>query len=316
MTYDFEFGNGIGRFRASLFAALILILASCNSTDSFTPAGTDDPQAIDADQPVVASLATAYAGGIPFGNFRLPTTELGSRYNGITRNIDPNQLRDELAAIKSRGGKIALALAGPERYYKDSYGHFSLTKWKARVDRYKYINFSSYITDGTIIGHFMIDEPQDPKNWNNQPVAQSTLEAMAKYSKLRWPGMVTIVRSRPDYLDNWTGNYQYLDAAWAQYAANMVPNVNDFITTNVAKAKAKGLALIVGMNILYGSPTKTAMSANQIRYYGSALLSSSYPCAFINWRYEDWYMSKSSIKDAMSYLRSKAQSRGFKSCRS
>jgi hypothetical protein len=316
MTYDFEFGNGIGRFRAPLFAALILILASCNSTDSFTPAGTDDPTAIDGSLPDVASLSTAYAGGIPFGHFRLPTSELGSRYNGITRNIDPNNLRDELAAIKSRGGKIALALAGPERYYKDSNGHFSFTKWKARLDRYKDINFSSYVTDGTVIGNFLIDEPQDPKNWNNQPISPSTLEAMAKYSKQRWPGMVTIVRTWPDYLDNWSGTYYYLDAAWAQYAANRWPNVYDFLTSNVAKAKAKGLALIVGMNILYGSPTREAMSANQIRYYGSALLSSSYPCAFISWMYADWYMSKSSIKDAMSYLRSKAQGRNFKSCRS
>jgi hypothetical protein len=316
MTYNFEFGNGMARLRAPLFAALILILASCNSTDSFTPASTDDPEAIDGGGPAVPSLAISYAGGIPFGHFRLPTYQLGSRYNGITRNIDPKNLRDELAAIKSRGGKIALALAGPERYYKDSDGHFSLTKWKARVDRYKDVNFSSYITDGTVIGHFLIDEPQDPKNWNKRPVSPSTLEAMAKYSKQRWPGMVTIVRTWPDYLDNWSGTYYYLDAAWAQYAANRFPNVNDFITTNVAKAKAKGLALIVGMNILKGSPTKGAMSAKQLRYYGSALLSSSYPCAFISWMYADWYMSKSSIKDAMSYLRSKAQSRGFKTCRS
>jgi hypothetical protein len=314
MTYDFEFGNGIGRLRASLFAALILILASCNSTDSFTPTGTDDPQVIDQGEPAVASLATAYAGGIPFGHFRLPTTELGSRYNGITRNIDPNRLRDELAAIKSRGGKIALAMAGPERYYKDSYGHFSFTKWKARVDRYKSINFSSYITDGTIIGNFLIDEPQDPKNWNNRPIPPSTLEAMAQYSKQRWPSMVTIVRTWPDYLDNWSGTYHYLDAAWAQYAANRWPNANDFATTNINKAKAKGLALIVGMNILYGSPTRGPMSPNQIRSYGSALLNSTYPCAFISWMYTDKYMSQSGVKDAMSYLRSKAQSRGFKTC--
>jgi hypothetical protein len=42
--------------------------------------------------------------------------------------------------------------------------------------------------------------------------------------------------SYPDYLDNYGGDYQHLDAARAQYVAFRWPNVDDFIASNVAKA--------------------------------------------------------------------------------
>jgi hypothetical protein len=212
---------------------------------------------------------------------------------------------------------VVLTFSGNERNYKDANGHFSLTKWKARVDRYKDINFSSYISDGTIIGHWLVDEPQDPTNWNGTRISQSTLEEMAKYSKQRWPDMVTIVRTWPDYLDDWSGDYYYLDAAWAQYVAKRFPDLSAFVSSNVSKAKAKGLALVVGLMLTKGSPTGGYMSASQIETYGSALLSNSYPCAFISYQYGDYaesYLTSSSIENAMDVLRAKAQNHGSKSC--
>jgi hypothetical protein len=206
-------------------------------------------------------------------------------------------------------------LAGNERYYKDSDGHFSLTKWKARVDRFRRVNFSSYINDGTIIGHYLIDEPHDAANWNGRTIPGATLEEMAKYSKGIWPGMVTVVRSWPDYLDNFSVSYHYLDAAWAQYSYRF-GDPSSFISSNVSKARGKGLALIVGLNVIKGgNPKGTNMTATEVKSWGSTLLSSSYPCAFISWQYNTTYLSSSSIKDAMMTLRNKAENRSFKTCR-
>jgi hypothetical protein len=232
------------------------------------------------------------------------------------RNIHPGHLLRELRAIKARGGKVALMFAGPEWHYQARGHHFSLTEWKARVDRFKKVNFSSYIKDGTIIGHYLIDEPNDPANWGGRPVPPATLEEMAKYSKRRWPGMATIVRTSPEYLDNYRGRYRYLDAAWAQYVYHRWPNTREYINSNVAKAKSKGLALIVGMNVIHGgSRRRTAMTANQVRTFGSILLESSYPCAFISWQYRDSYMRNRGVQEAMAHLRNKARNRGFKTCR-
>jgi hypothetical protein len=314
MTFKFAWRET--RHRALLVAALVLTLASCNSSDLLN--SPNDPEAVDGQSvsgTEVPSLAVGYAGGIPFGMFKLPVTEFNGRFNGAMRNFDPKILVRELAAIKSRGGKVVLMFAGPERHYIDGSHHFSMTKWKARIDRFKGVNFGSYIKDGTIIGHYLIDEPNDPRNWGGRPVSPATLEEMARYSKSRWPGMVTIVRTSPDYLSSYRGSYRYLDAAWSQYVIHRWPNVSAFISSNASKAKAKGLGLITGLNVIHGgSRPRTPMTASQVRTYGSALLNSTYPCAFISWQYRDSYMS-SAVRDAMSDLRRKAQSRGFKTCR-
>lgn len=323
MPHSFKLSRRIARFRAAALVALLLSASACGDSfdpETSTPADDQDQtttlggavETVPLDGP---SLATAYAGGIPFGHFSLPNAEVGSMYNGMQRNIWPSYLKSNLATIKSRGGKVTLMFAGPEKYYKNADGTFSLAKWKARIDMYKNIDFDSYIADGTIIGHYLIDEPQDRNNWAGTQVSQKTLEEMARYSKQLWPNMVTIVRTWPDYLDDYSGSYTYLDAAWAQYAANRFPNAQDFVNSNVAKAKAKGLALIVGLNLRDGSPTKGNMSASQVKSYGSALLNNTYPCAFINWKYDDNYLSTTAMKDAMRSLRTQAENRASKTCK-
>ena len=328
MTHSFKLSRRIARLRAPALATLIFSFVGCNSTDSLNPESSTPPtaaqpgseagvQVVPVDDSMLASSQTmlassSFAGGIPIGTSAQPTSWFGSLYNGALRNIWPNSLVSELAAIKSRGGKVVLMFAGSERYYKDASGHFSLTKWKQRVDRFRSTNFSSYVNDGTIVGHYLIDEPQDPTNWNGQPVPPSTVDAMGQYSKSIWPNLVTIVRVVPSYFP---GNPHYVDAAWAQYLAKR-GNVYDYIKKNVTDAQNRGLALIVGLNVIKGgNPNGTNMNATEVQTYGSALLSSSYPCAFISWQYNSTYLSSSSIKSAMDVLRNKAQNRAAKTCR-
>jgi hypothetical protein len=340
MAHIFEFAARKTRLRALLFTAMAFAFVGCDSSDSMSPdtaapvagpeivnvddAPADAPATIDmfndadADGASLAETSfstVSYAGGIPFGTFALPTSSFGTYYNGAMRNIYPQYLMSHLAAIKARGGKVVLNLAGGEDRFQDSRGNFSLTKWKASVDRFRNVNFSSYIKDGTIIAHFLLDEPSNTARWNGHVVSYSTLEEMARYSKARYPSMATVVRTYPTWLANYSGTYHYLDAAWAQYVYRF-GDVGTFIRANISKAQQKGLALIVGLNVLKGGPNKTKMTASQVKSWGSTLIASSYPCAFISWQYNSTYLSTSSIKDAMKYLRLKAQNRSFKSCRS
>jgi hypothetical protein len=166
----------------------------------------------------------------------------------------------------------------------------------------------------------MIDEPHDPRNWRGTTVSRQTLDAMAKYSKSLWPKMATIVRSWPAYLKGY--RYSYLDGAWAQYATRF-GSVSAFLNKNVAEAKSARLSLTVGLNQL--AVTKTgglrgyysgfgSLTASQLKSYGAALLNDSYPCAFLNWRYQDRYMARSDIKAALAYLGGKARNKPFKTC--
>ena len=320
MTHSFKLSRRMARLRLPMVTALVVAFTACdnmNAPDAGIPPGSQGLSIADstADTLAVAdglSLSSSFTGGIPMGLFAMPTTWFGTRYNGALRTIGPQNLKTELAAIKARGGRIVLMMAGTESNYKDGSGHFSLTKWKQRIDRFRGINFSSYISDGTIIAHYLIDEPQDPSNWHGQPIPPSTVDEMGRYSKQLWPGLATVVRTAPKYF---TSNPRYVDAAWAQYLARF-GDVNSYIRQNVADAQRRGLALIVGLNIRHGGmPNGTTMSSSEVVKYGSALLSNSYPCAFISWQYMSAYLSTGAMKDAMDQLRRKAQSRSARACR-
>ena len=323
MTENFVFSRRLACIRAPLVAALFLTLTSCHSTDPLRdPTGVDDGSV--PGETKDPSLAVAWAGGIPFGVFALPTSQLGSTYNGVVRNAriwvetgGAANFKNQLAAIKSKNAKVFLQLTGNHQYYLDSDGHFSMTKWKDRLNMFKSIDFSSYINDGTIIAHYLIDEPNDPKNFGGIKVSPATVEAMAKYSKQLWPGMATVARSESSYFVSSSISYQYLDAAWAQYATRK-GDVFDFINRNVADAQKEGLALVTGLNVDKGGDSGANMTATQIKTFGSALLSSSYPCAFISWEYDglEAYLATTAVKDAMKSLRAKAQNRNFKTCKS
>jgi hypothetical protein len=306
MTHTFEFARWATRFRALLVVAFATAFAGCDNdrlTNTSDPAETADPVSItDAD------FAGSFRGGIPMGTFAQPTHTIGSRYNGALRVIWPKYLRQELAAIKARGGRVVLSFSGSERHYKTR-GRFDLAKWKARVSRYRGVDFSSYVRDGTIIGHYLIDEPNDPENWG-RPIPPSTLEEMAKYSKQLWPNLTTVVRVEPGYLGS---RHRYLDVAWAQYVHRKGTAAN-YIKRNVADAQRRGLGLIVGLNIRKGGPRGRAMTPSEITSWGTTMLSSSYPCAFISWQYTS-ALSSRAMGAAMDVLRRRAQSRSTKSCR-
>lgn len=323
-------------FSAALTLACALLIGGCADGRSFDAessvsaepqvglegVGTSDSpwltdEALTAAVPTTTSGAppvasASFSGGIPMGTTALPVTQFGATYNGAVANIAPENLLSSLAGIKARGGKVILMLVGNDQYYKSADGTFSLTKWKQRVDRFKRINFSSYLSDGTVAGHYIIDEPNDPANWNGRPIPPSTVEDMAKYSKSLWPTMATIARAEPTYLK---GSHPYLDAAWAQYVYRKGP-VADFIRTRVAEAQSQRLALVVGLNVIKGGVNGSKMTASQILSWGTTLLGSTYPCAFISWQYDAKFLSSAGIKSAMDALRQKAEKRTAKSCRS
>ncbi len=281
-------------------------------------AGPDPAAASTADG---LSHLNAFRGGIPFGTFHLPRALYGKGFNGSLANISRWELIAYLETARKTGTKVIVTFSGNERHFRTASGAFSLSMWKQRVNRYKGVNLSPYIKDGTLVGHYLIDEPHDPANWAGRTVPRATLDEMAKYSKQLWPTLPTVVRSWPKYLKGY--NYRYLDAAWAQYSARFGA-VSTFMRDNVRDAKASGLALVIGMNQLAGGNSsglsgyyagRYSMSASQLRNWGATMLADSYACAFLSWQYNARYMNRWDIKSAGTYLAGKARARATKSCR-
>jgi hypothetical protein len=259
--------------------------------------------------------------GIPFGPYHLPPELYGAGFSGSLLAARPDSLLIALQDARRASARILIGLTGSESRLLGEDGHFSLEVWKRRVDRFRGVDLSSYIEDGTIIGHYIMDEPHDPTNWGGRVVSRSDIDEMARYSKELWPSMLTIIRGKPDYLKGY--QYKYLDAAWAQYTVRF-GSIEGFISANVQDAQASGLTLVAGLNVLNGgSPTsgipgtragKYGMSPSELKAWGGALLAEPYICAFIVWKYDSQYFSRPAIKAAFEDLEQVARSYPKKSC--
>jgi hypothetical protein len=291
--------------------ALVLLLAAalgCESTDRISPTAPESGLSA-AKAPVSGGTA-----GIPFGAFAQPLSLYGSIYTGGHLNPEkPESLLSKLATIRAAKARVILALAGGPGNYTDPGGSFNFDEWKQRQDRYAGVDFSSYIADGTVVGNFLIDQPNCPSCWGGQVIPQATVEAMAQYSKSLWPDMKTIARADPTWLDDYPDPYVYLDAGWAQYVMRK-GDVNTYLSDNVQASQSKGLGLIVGLNLLDGGPNQESLTASQLKDFGSVLLGSSLACAFISWRYDAAYYARTDIKSALELLSKKAKRHAATSC--
>jgi hypothetical protein len=146
---------------------------------------------------------------------------------------------------------------------------------------------------------------------------------MAAYSKELWPGMTTFARVVPSWLAAAPVTYTHLDAGWLQYTAGK-GDVNQLVAAEIAVAKQKRLGLIVGMNVMTGGngssrirgiPSGWAMSATEVRTYGTALLNQSYACGFYMWNHNTSYFGRSDIKAVSTDLSATARIHVKTSCR-
>jgi hypothetical protein len=295
--------------RATLLALFLLACTACDRTDRVTSNTSNDPP--DA----TVTFASSGVTGIPFGPSALPVSLYGSIYTGSLINpVQPESLLSLLAAIRAAKGRVVLALSGGPLQYTNADGTFNFDLWKTRVARYGGIDFGSYISDGTVIGHYLIDQPNCSSCWGGQAIPQDMVEAMAQYSKSIWPGMTTIARAEATWLSGYAGQYVSLDAGWAQYVVRK-GDVNTFLADNVAAAQSEGLGLVVGLNLLKGNADLSSLSASQVKSFGSVLLGSSYACAFISWQYDPTYFAQTDIKSALELLSKKAKRHAPTSCR-
>lgn len=301
--------------------------------DSTVPAPVPGPDSTLA-PPVDSSgidgviVSTSSHPGIAFGTFNMEGPQLGTVHTGSLRaGTIPTSFLPILAEAKAKGARLVIKLTGgSQSHVKNDDGTFSLTKWKALVDKYKAVttSFGPYIADGTIIGHYLIDEPNMAHRWGGKVIPQATIEAMAKHSKQIFPTMHTLVRVVPTWLASAPVTYTYLDAGWAQYTA-VKGDAARWVAAEVSAAKSKGLGIVVSLNVLNGGngssgirgteSGKYSMSANELRSYGGALLAQSYTCAFYQWMYNSTYYGRSDIKSAMAELSGKARTHAKTSCR-
>ena len=215
-----------------------------------------------------------------------------------------------------------------------------MSKWKKQIDQYRKVNFASFVSAGTVIGHYLVDEPPCSGCWGGTKIAYSEIEEMARYSKSIWPSMPTGVRSSPSQLGG--ARFKSLRlcvGAWGgplhTPAFKMSPE--QFRDTQIAAAKKLGLGLVFGLNYLDGGdgtsringtyakdpnlkdnkstasprgllPLRDGRGGGQEGRDG--LRQASYACAVISWKYDATFRNRSGMKDAIAARRHARQRAG------
>ena len=331
-------GSNAGlRFVVLAFLALSAVACASDTLDPSTgvAVAADTPEGLASDSLAPSSVAvqgpgldspdflTSTTSSTPFGFWRLEYSQLGSTYSSLHRGASPTTIRSQLEQARRKGARVFVQFAGRRTHYQNRDGSFSLDKFKQRLAAFKGLNLDSYIADGTLAGHQMIDEPSDKSNWGGRPMSYSQVEAAAKASKAIWPKLPTVVRTVPTWLKGASFHWTYLDAAWAQYSARK-GDVYRYRDVEVSAAKGEGLGLVWGLNVIDGgdgssgrrgtSSGKYNMSASELKKYGKALLYAPRTCGFLMWMYDGTYLGRSGVMDAMRSLSSTAKSRPAQRC--
>jgi hypothetical protein len=212
MTDISERAHRATKFRAVWLVSALLVASGCSDDLPSNPvtATPGDPVSL------ATSSRSSSTSGIVYAAFSVANTQFGSPYGGSVRQPGPKDILPLLAGARANGGRLFVKLVS-DNSVQNSDRTFSFEKWKTQIDRFKQVNIQPYISDGTLLGHYLVTEPEDAGNWGGKKIPQSTVEAMAKYSKQLWPSLTTFAHSRPTYLASSGIKYQYLDAGWAMY---------------------------------------------------------------------------------------------------
>jgi hypothetical protein len=274
----------------------------CIATLAAVVVGCDDPVRPDRVTQPLASINSAPAAGIPFGPTQAPISALdASKYDAsLIPAASVTALQAQLESAAAGGFRIMVGVpTGPS---KNPDGTFSLKKWKATVEAYASVDLDAYAAAGVVIGHRLIDEPNCASCWGGQSVSVGTLEQMARHSESLWPSVPTVVRVVPSYFPKAP---RYVDAAWAQWAgdrgASLGMTTVQFRDKNVSDAKARRMALVMGMNVLDGGDGSSGiagtreiedpradlwqMTGTEVDTIGRLFAAEPYVCAVLNWRY-------------------------------
>jgi hypothetical protein len=306
---------------AGLLTLMLLAGSACgvldgSAADDFPDAGPGGPD----------SLLAGVGRGIPFGLFGV--RPFGLPFTGAHRLVDRSSIAATMRAAQTAHTRLVLNLAGSRSRYINPDGTFDMARWKSRVDAYRDIDFAPYVTEGLILAHYLVDEPNAPASWGGRVIAPAELEEMARYSKSIWPSLPTAVRAPPGWLRRSGLAWQYLDIAWAQWAGQHGVSEGrtpeQFRDENVAEAKAQRLGLVLGMNLIDGGDGSSGvpgnvsgrweMSAAEVVRVGSVLAQTPYACAVLSWRYDPVFEQRLGTRAALDTVAAAAADRGGISC--
>ena len=325
------------RLRPLVLAVLATLFgAGCNTDNAAAPA--DGATQVDPSDMVPASVTYT---GIPYGPVGLWIMNKLSYgpapFTASQNYINADTLILQINAARTKGQRLMLAMTGgPSTRYTTS-GQFDMTKWKNAMNTYNKSALktavAAAVSDGTIIGNQMIDEPET-KRWGTT-LTKAKLDQMAVYVKTIFPTLpVGLNHGPPGY--KWRASERFTKVDYVLYQYNHYYTSGNIVAWRdavLAQAKLDGVTPALSLNILNGGAQdrdgtydctgpgqgglgtrypNCTMTADQVRTWGKAL--APYACFMMMWQYDGTYMSEAGNQDAFREIASLVASQPRRSC--
>lgn len=199
------------------------------------------------------------APSIPIGPYHASLALIGTTLTGTLRYGDPLNWKAQLDSVRGKGS-IFFALFTDRKGFlatrADGKKIFDEARWRAVFDSvWASKPISPYLADGTIAAVYPFDEPNCGSCWgldDSLGITPAQVDRLSGYIKAKWPYATIAIRVIPQWLVN-TPN---VDVAWAQYEGPHLPSnrmtAKQFADSNVRAAKARGLGLVLALNVLDG----------------------------------------------------------------
>ncbi|MEO7987444.1 MAG: hypothetical protein ABI766_13005 [Gemmatimonadales bacterium] len=286
-----------------------------------------------ADTTEVILLADTPGQGVPFGVYDFWTTSTKPKTSGVAAYtashdyIPPNETVGHIAAARSRGVRVMLAMTGGDHSLYKTNGVFDMAKWKAAMDKYNTAAIrdaiAAGVADGTILGNSVMDEPQqhgissDPnKTWGpSGTMTKVRVDSMCGYVESIFSTLPVGVGH--DYLEFESAkSYFVCQFVMSQYAVRK-GNFIAWRDGGLAQAARDGIAMLFSMNLLDGGTQDKSgpwdcagtggigtrspncrVTPSQLRDWGKAFGQGG--CAVLSWRYDTAFMAKPENQAAIS----------------
>ncbi|HCM38036.1 TPA: hypothetical protein DIS61_05275 [Patescibacteria group bacterium] len=249
---------------------------------------------------------------LPLGPFNPPQVEYGYPFTGGFLDLKISTALATLASAKASNMHVFVHFTGGRSNFQTSTGAFDLTKWKAQLDNWKSLvpQIQAYVDDGTITGHMMLDEPQDPNNWDGNTVPCSDILGAADYSHSAafWPNMPAGAGTHATWIADQSCDWlsSKFDFTLTPYTYARGQTYQDFLSANLDAASRGGFTFYASLNVLDGGTTKgVEMTQQQIQDAGGYFLCNG-ANGLTMWKWDSVFFGRTDIQAAMDYLNARA----------
>lgn len=156
-----------------------------------------------------------------------------------------------LKAAQMYHAKAFIALTGSRWRYTDEKGCFDLQMWKDELDRQDLNGIQPFVDDGTVIGLYAVDEPND---WDCGP-SYEELNEICRYAHQRLPGIACGFNEKPAWLASGSDRLTELDYLFVQTNFNKTKNWTAWAQEKFNEAEWFDGPVYLSINAYTGNPT-------------------------------------------------------------